>query len=942
MRKNKKIFGLIACSAVLAGAVSLGAANVNVAPASAEGASVTFEMAQSASVKYGNEAAIRFAATVSKSYLDTLGTTVKLVSSIDKMGNTDAGEAKTREWIVKGEGSTYVSGYDTNTYYHSITFTGADIAAQIKKAAAVDLTATMWLEDGEGKALTEKQSVTRSMRSVANAIYDQVDSEKQTELGKYVGTRTNAAEDTDAFAEVTVGETATTINNLILPEGFSDYTYVYAGMDVAGTVDTTTSSTGTINAVKTLGATETLSIFDDNNNVYNVPAMYVTNVIETGTEFATIFGAEAAGYYALANDLGDADNLVKCSLVNNDFTGTFDGNGYSIYANAGLYGMFGKMMGATVKNVGIYVLDWQYDIPASANFNYRSVFCASNSTGGTFENIYVNVDADKSLKWFSLIPVIKNATNTGFFLKDIIFELNDDPVFCENQGFGLIHLRDQSLVCGCEDNSQNFVNVNVITTQKVLSMAKNGNYAYVAQNDTAVTKGETEALSGVTISSAYQYGVTCTAANTHKNRGRVVNRYDSATAMYSDEAARQVGNWTVSEGGAIAWGAIEEEIPDEVIPVDYAYTVNFSTSDGTLPLTQIFGKSVTVTEAWQGETQLTVEDNKISGLQVSDTEITETTITVYTATEAYNIPVKACTKWISTAAEFKALFDTAGEILGYYALANDLGDETTLAKCSDNSSGIFKGTFDGNGYSIYAEVGYYGIFGQVQNATIKNLGIQIRKWTATTAANFNGRAVFCSTHSTNTNTTFENIYVNVDADMSMGYFRLIPVAKTSAGFNFYLKDIVLELNDAPEHVTDQPFALVALSDNSLFCGCEDDKQNFVNVNIITTQKILSMATKATAAGAYAFVAQNDGELYAEIKENGYTDTLTGIAVVVGSCSQYGVTCKATGTHENRGRVVNRYDSAEIMYDDENARQVGNWTVSDGGTIAWTDTVPSGN
>ena len=38
---------------------------------------------------------------------------------------------------------------------------------------------------------------------------------------------------------------------------------------------------------------------------------------------------------------------------------------------------------------------------------------------------------------------------------------------------------------------------------------------------------------------------------------RVVNRYDSATVMYADEAARQVGNWVVSEDGSIAWSKAE-------------------------------------------------------------------------------------------------------------------------------------------------------------------------------------------------------------------------------------------------------------------------------------------------------------------------------------------------------------------------------------------------
>ena len=373
MRKNNKIFGLIACSAVLAGAVSLGAANVNVAPAAAEETPVTFEVAQQAQVKYGEEGGIRFAATISKSHLDTFTGTVKLVSSIDKAGNTDAGEAITYEWDVT---ATYKTGYDTNTYYHAISF--ADAELDVKAAAAVELTATMWLEADGKEVANSRQSVTRSMRAVANAVYDAA-GDNQTELDKYFGERKTAKA---AYKEV--GDAT---------QGITDSDWVVDG----GAVITPTAAYEGATLVEIPAADGTAgtsigksyALFDAEYNVYNVSDVtYVTKAIaeasdievfdftlekagytEEGQKTTTVTAWTLDGYYVLASDVDarayvihhlgfDKKNSAGLSyfyaLKKSGFVGTFEGNGHKLKATVSDYGLFGAILkGATIQNLGL-------------------------------------------------------------------------------------------------------------------------------------------------------------------------------------------------------------------------------------------------------------------------------------------------------------------------------------------------------------------------------------------------------------------------------------------------------------------------------------------------------------------------------------------------------------------------------------------------------------
>lgn len=575
MRKNSKIFGLIACSAVLAGAVAMGASNVNVAPAAAEGevAPVTFEVAQQAQVNY-EQAAIRFAATVSADYLATLGTTVKLVSSIDKMGGSDV--AQTAEWVLKGDGATYVDGYATNTYYHSISFSDAELDK--RAAAAVDLTATMWLVSDGVEVEGSKQEVTRSMRNVANTVYDQVDSDKQSDLAAYFGSRFTAK---NAFKELSVILTSTAYGE--------EYTQAHWVVDGGKIADTVYKDNALVGADLELGTTDPGSYaLWVGNDVYNVPSVtYVTNALEIAQEFnlMKVNGKTCSGYYAVVADMSVGGLGTKNTGI---FDAVLDGNGHTVtVTKVPNYGIFGKANpGAVVKNLGINLN--AFAAPTSTGAANRTVlFCALNGTHTAgdvkVENVYVKNNVTSSVGILTLIYAT-SSESIYYKVKDVIFDVGDDYTTTgfESKNCGLIFYYWNRMDSGLSS----LENVNVIMSDKAISYtasgeATGGGIVCYAQNDKALRDAETT----YELSGDYQYNaaeegedenmvavgkvglfgwqyvqaddgdVTAADGTTWKLvqiDKRVVNRYDDLTEMAADENAQLVGNWKVTADG-VSW-----------------------------------------------------------------------------------------------------------------------------------------------------------------------------------------------------------------------------------------------------------------------------------------------------------------------------------------------------------------------------------------------------
>ena len=733
MRKNSKIFGLVACSAVLAGAVVVGASNFSVAPAAAEEGeattTVTFQMRQSAQVKYGDSAAIRFSATVSESYLKGLeANTVVLKSSIDKMGGSNKQE--TAEWVVYGNGSTYVSGYQTNTYYHSISFTDAEIESQIKKAAAVDLTATMWLEDGEGNALTEKQSVTRSMRAVANAIYDGVDSDKQAELNKYLGTRTAVNE--TVYAEISFTEETTTVNKLIVPDGVS-YDVAYAGANVI--------ADGEIATMYKPAETGTLALFDDEtNNVCNYSFLFASSVIESKEEMTnfianvgnTGYGTGSDYYAILATDIDYEGATLRNTKLN--FYGTFDGNGHTIsnFTVSGEgRGLFGNALAVDkISKIPSKVCNLALVNATASTGSYGAVI--TGNCYGTIENVFISGTCTNTSYQGLPCNALAKDKETGVYGKI------SNCVFVDNTGIGSTSKKQVAVLGGVPVD-----NIEGVTIENTL----------VISDGIAVTaQGKIDGLDGTYPDITSKYETLTKVGQTDKSAQK--------TAL---AAMSGIGSFTYDETSTKLYFNGEQmyivEIPSETLDPQFVEvnnngTVSLSFNKGTATEVLVEGAPVTATQA---NGNITFAYGKVG----------RTSAVITTADGAYTIPFVLANYVLREASDVTAWLANSAVIGAdlYTVLADDIAlNGATLENTGNSGSGsYFRGTFDGYGHTLdnfTIKASKWGFFGSIAgSAVIKDLAM-----TNTTA----GYSVLCGTCSANA--TFENVLVHGKGNKSYGIF----------------------------------------------------------------------------------------------------------------------------------------------------------------------------
>ncbi len=170
---------------------------------------------------------------------------------------------------------------------------------------------------------------------------------------------------------------------------------------------------------------------------------------------------------------------------------------------------------------------------------------------------------------------------------------------------------------------------------------------------------------------------------------------------------------------------------------------NFSALDGDLNTTfaTLLGENATITGAYQGETELTVDiaNNKLFGVQTSSTEKTETTVRLYTDEIGVDVTLSGYTKIIRQASDMSVLkiSTTNTKVEGYYVLANDISgatvangmsSSTTNATYRESADVGFDGTFDGQGHTLDITVTAttYGVFGNLlANAEVKNVALNI-------------------------------------------------------------------------------------------------------------------------------------------------------------------------------------------------------------------------
>ena len=171
----------------------------------------------------------------------------------------------------------------------------------------------------------------------------------------------------------------------------------------------------------------------------------------------------------------------------------------------------------------------------------------------------------------------------------------------------------------------------------------------------------------------------------------------------------------------------------------------------------IYGSNdVTIIEAYQNDSRLIVEDNKILGVSGAKDDVYHTVITIGTDTEIYNVGLEVYGLYITEMADFNS-FATHAESPNYYYLANDI-DATgfEFTETQNNSATGLTGVFEGNGHVISnITTKSKGLFGIVNGGTIRNV--------AFTNAVLTGYYPCLIAHLEKGTTSLKNIYVEVDS-----------------------------------------------------------------------------------------------------------------------------------------------------------------------------------
>ncbi|MBE5751153.1 MAG: hypothetical protein E7357_01940 [Clostridiales bacterium] len=202
-------------------------------------------------------------------------------------------------------------------------------------------------------------------------------------------------------------------------------------------------------------------------------------------------------------------------------------------------------------------------------------------------------------------------------------------------------------------------------------------------------------------------------------------------------------------------------------------TLEFETEIGELPIETIFGENVTLAGAEENGKTLEILDNKVFGVTPVQDEANKSTITVYTESYGYVVPIVAYSRIIRSVADLEEIFriteietemdgtrervKSATTFGGYYVLAGNIDASGYIHRVTDNTiaenetetsvaykdgnrvrsklnkisaespleikGGGLTGTFDGRGYTIFdLTVEDHGLFGLIYGGTVKNVG----------------------------------------------------------------------------------------------------------------------------------------------------------------------------------------------------------------------------
>ncbi len=463
---------------------------------------------------------------------------------------------------------------------------------------------------------------------------------------------------------------------------------------------------------------------DDTFTYTNV--LYVTQVIDNVAELkafgAACKAANTTGYYILGADI-DCSGEANMAVGNpgwclNGFSGTFDGRGYTVSnikltwdsATGGYGGLFGNVMGATIRNVTFDKVNY-----ASANvalLGRHSIEGGGNNT--TIENVTVNISA-----WA--------ATGEGGVLAS---RGTRNTIY---NGV-VIHVADGLTVHNLLGQEWNSNHGTGITVNLGKGSAITNYYWSTNTEDSAAAK----APSIVTVNTAY--------VPVDEEISALVAAENTATLALTNDAF--TGNVTVTVDGNAATATHS----GNTVSVDLS---GLEMGKHKVVVTTEKGDTYTYTEAWYVTKVIKTFDD----LAVLNSVTTPNLDGYYILggnidAQGQSVNGGSTPGWANTG--FQGTLDGRG-----FAISNlTLGDGAIYAGIFGNISGgtVKNLTFD-NVRFAGNRAGLFGRFmankaGTTQKTTVENVTVNITGWTSTAEA-----GVFAYTSSANTN--YVDVTVNV-------------------------------------------------------------------------------------------------------------------------------------------------------------------------------------
>ena len=242
----------------------------------------------------------------------------------------------------------------------------------------------------------------------------------------------------------------------------------------------------------------------------------------------------------------------------------------------------------------------------------------------------------------------------------------------------------------------------------------------------------------------------------------------------------------------------------------YAEEQLFSSVDGDVDMKTIFGDGAILSNAYGIDgTNYTVDNGKITDLtNVTGTAQTKTLILETSNHQLKKVTFKVYTKLLDEAEDLAVFQLTDKDITGCYLVVKDIdaSEQTALnhtdLTVKDNAYDFdykFKGTFDGSGHTVKANVSYGGLFGELNEATITNTNFVFNIGGNSSSLNNSGFRPTGLAY-TALNSTISNVYaeLNVGTGLASGREWAVTLVMNAPNLNsgyLNLENVVVVNND---------------------------------------------------------------------------------------------------------------------------------------------------